>query len=515
MTAKHPWLARRRDTYYLRAKVPADIRAFYPKAEVKRSLRTQDRATAARLIHIEAALVEKEFGEYRTHHGPAPRPSSIMRYADHYEPKYSGFGPPPRDLTSSEVLTDEDIRRLAFKHFADRRSWIDDPTYGFTADERREYATQLDFEAAENPADDDRNWSDLIELATATLEKNGFFFDRAGSKATKLGEVLFRARNEVMRQRAARLRGEPVATPFDSFFASFSIHETKPNVRGADCDAAGRLSLDQLILRYETDPIRQKISQKTRVEDTRTFSHLREVFKGYRPIAELGQKECQAFRNLICSIPKDAQTVCRGMTAKEAAEEAKARNLPKLSAKGANKYLHKLSALLKYAIDNGLVDGPSPAHKIALPHKHSIDDRDPFSSNQLHSIFSSAKYEEFASCRDGVGSGAGFWVPALALFMGLRQGEACQLMAHDFHRERDVDFIKVQDDCGRRLKTENAKRRVPCHPHLLKLGLLKFVDRAREGGAAGRLFPEEVLGTDGHFSPYSKRFTRSTQDFVP
>lgn len=456
MTAKHPWLTKRKNTYYLRAKVPSDVRAFFPKAEVKRSLRTQDKVSAARLIHLEAAIVERQFEEYRRHRGPPPRPSSIKRHAERFEPRYRGFGTPPDDLLSSEALTDDDIRRLALKHWADRRSWADEPTSNLSLEERREYAAQLDMEAAENPADDDRLWTSMFETSAKALEENGFFFDRSGSKATKLGELILRAESEVLRLRAARLRGDPVPTAFDGYFASqtFNINRRSSPSKEA-C-----LSLDQLISRYENDPSRQAVSKKTRVEDTRTFSHLREVFAGHKPIAELGKKDCQAFRDLICSIPKDAHTFCRGMTAKEAAVEASSRSLARLSAKGANKYLHKLSALLKYAIDNGLAEGPNPAHKIALPHRHSIDDREPFSSVQLNLIFSSAEYLTFASCRGKVGSGAAFWVPALALFMGLRQGEACQLMAHDLQRERGIDFVRIQEDGGRRLKTEQSKRKI-------------------------------------------------------
>nr|WP_186363414.1 DUF6538 domain-containing protein [Rhizobium sp. ACO-34A] len=39
----YPWLALRNRTYYLRAPVPADIREAMGKAEIWKSLRTQDR----------------------------------------------------------------------------------------------------------------------------------------------------------------------------------------------------------------------------------------------------------------------------------------------------------------------------------------------------------------------------------------------------------------------------------------------------------------------------------------
>jgi len=62
---RHPRLHRRGDTYYFRAKVPVDLIACYPGAEIKFSLRTRDRQVAWQRVQIESLRLEREFDERR------------------------------------------------------------------------------------------------------------------------------------------------------------------------------------------------------------------------------------------------------------------------------------------------------------------------------------------------------------------------------------------------------------------------------------------------------------------
>lgn len=65
MPSKHPWLMKRSNRYYLRAKVPVYLRKIAGKSEIKKSLKTTDRRKAESLLRIEAAAVESEFQRWR------------------------------------------------------------------------------------------------------------------------------------------------------------------------------------------------------------------------------------------------------------------------------------------------------------------------------------------------------------------------------------------------------------------------------------------------------------------
>jgi integrase len=93
-----------------------------------------------------------------------------------------------------------------------------------------------------------------------------------------------------------------------------------------------------------------------------------------------------------------------------------------------------------------------------------------------------------------------YWLIPLATFTGARLGELCQLDLKDFVSIDGIDCIDINDieaaevveiEGGRkkRVKTRNAKRLVPIHPELIRLGLLRYVGNMREKKDV-YLFPE-------------------------
>lgn len=101
-----------------------------------------------------------------------------------------------------------------------------------------------------------------------------------------------------------------------------------------------------------------------------------------------------------------------------------------------------------------------------------------------------------------------WWVPFLALFAGLRAEEALQLRTDDITEARGVPVIRVAWHEGARKKTASARRLVPIHAELIRLGLLDFAAAARAAGSR-LLFPEMPRGkARGSLSAYySRRFT--------
>ena len=92
-----------------------------------------------------------------------------------------------------------------------------------------------------------------------------------------------------------------------------------------------------------------------------------------------------------------------------------------------------------------------------------------------------------------------YWLIPLAVFTGARLGELCQLDLKDFVIVEGIDCIDINDieaaedidveGRKKRVKTKNAKRLVPIHPELIRLGLLRYVETLRAKKQI-RLFPE-------------------------
>lgn len=92
-------------------------------------------------------------------------------------------------------------------------------------------------------------------------------------------------------------------------------------------------------------------------------------------------------------------------------------------------------------------------------------------------------------------SAAQRWVPWLLAYTGARVGEIAQLRREDLVKTGDHWSIRITPEAGS-VKTNEA-RIVPLHPHLVELGVLKFI----EGSEPGYLF---VQGGPGRSSRKSR-----------
>jgi integrase len=81
-----------------------------------------------------------------------------------------------------------------------------------------------------------------------------------------------------------------------------------------------------------------------------------------------------------------------------------------------------------------------------------------------------------------------YWGPLLGLFHGLRLGEIAGLLVRDVAEEGGEPILLLRD--GKRpLKTKAARRDLPLHPELIRLGFPDFVERRRKETAG----EEELL----------------------
>jgi integrase len=129
--------------------------------------------------------------------------------------------------------------------------------------------------------------------------------------------------------------------------------------------------------------------------------------------------------------------------------------------------------------------------------------RKPFSESQLVDLFSHRTWLAGTFLHPYQ-----YWLMPMAALTGMRINELCQLRLVDFVRLDDVDIIECADlDEGQRAKNPNAKRRVPIHGVLIRMGLLRYVEKLRKAGQL-QLFPELKPSRDGHGQVPSKWFGR-------
>ena len=107
------------------------------------------------------------------------------------------------------------------------------------------------------------------------------------------------------------------------------------------------------------------------------------------------------------------------------------------------------------------------------------------------------------------------FITAIGAYSGMRQGEICHLRCEDFVHTDDGWVMYVQDHeptevAGKLVrfspKTEAGERVVPVHPELIKVGLIKHVERMR---SAGKTFIFHDLTPSGSMNHLSTKFQKA------
>lgn len=81
-----------------------------------------------------------------------------------------------------------------------------------------------------------------------------------------------------------------------------------------------------------------------------------------------------------------------------------------------------------------------------------------------------------------------FWAPLIARHQGMRMEEILQLGPEDFGTDKGIPYLEVRQTIINGVKTLSSERRLPIHPQLIELGLLKLVELRKKEGHI-RLFP--------------------------
>lgn len=192
----------------------------------------------------------------------------------------------------------------------------------------------------------------------------------------------------------------------------------------------------------------------------------------------------------------------------------------RLHPKTINNHMEFFAGLLNRLIQDGKHLGPNPFKGFRYSERDidhlggSRKNRSPWEAEDLERLFGSPLWTGSRSPERRHTPGrmviedGWWWVPFLALFAGLRAEEALQLRAADITEVKGVPVIRVAWHRDAKRKTAAARRLVPIHAELVRLGLLDFAAAARAKGSR-LLFPEMPRGkARGSLSAYfSRRFT--------
>jgi integrase len=253
---------------------------------------------------------------------------------------------------------------------------------------------------------------------------------------------------------------------------------------------------------------------------------LKEIVGAETPISRVDYDVCMNVRNVLGAIPANRNKLYPKLDLDRVIQLADQQGKRKLSAVTQGEYLSTFRNIMalgfkKRVIPSNPAEGLRPITRETVKAK---DRRDPFTSEQLKSFFRGGFYQKCAQARPdrpylADQEGWRFWMPLLALFMGFRGNEICQLQVGDVEKTpAGTWFISVAESAdeekgeGKRVKTETSTRKVPVHPEILAIGFIDVVFAARANGQR-RLFATLKPDKYGYYSKYALR--RFNEAFFP
>ena len=214
-------------------------------------------------------------------------------------------------------------------------------------------------------------------------------------------------------------------------------------------------------------------------------------------IRSLGREELRKFRDALVLMPKNRTRIEQYKTlTMQQIENLKPSDTLSLST--TNYILESISSMFRELIvEKKLLSNPAVGLSQS-DNKQGMDDKDPFTQNDLVAIFSTDRF-----MHQTYKNSAYFWVPLISLFTGMRLEEVSQLYIDDvtFCEDSKLYLIDINENpspsgvLDKHLKNNSAFRIIPLHKTLVELGFPKYVNAMAQKGYE-RVFPLLTKSSD-------------------
>lgn len=501
---KIQYLILRRQTWYIRLRIPAELRPFYKsQKEILRSLKTRDYKEAKKRLSPAKSDIEADFEKKRQQlRAKNDNTDALSGYSEH-------------DLIQltrkwfSDIRADQENRRIK-----DNGTWSPDRKLDYHDELKQEEF--LAREEVLGMGEDEHHRG--VTTASQFLEAEGLSYSTDSPNFRKLGYFFSKAIHELAQQSLREYEGKPHLAG-DALFREPVVQNSPAQKR--------TIRMGKLIDEFLDDPTMRR-SEST-IKNYRIIKRaVGEIIGNDTYAHDVTRDQCKAISALLINLPSNAvKKLKKATTLREAVEMGASANLPKVADTTYNMYMQKLDAVMEYALRESYLTS-NPAKKLYVSSvMKSKSRRNPFKLEHLQTIFNSDLYRErrkdallYDPNSEVANIYARYWIPFIGLWTGMRLNEICQLYLSDIVVIDNVSVILIRETDGeeddleteKRVKTENGIRYVPMHPMLIKAGLLQYIASISKAGKT-RLFPDLKLDKRGYYShEFSKWFSRFLTD---
>ncbi|XXD08237.1 tyrosine-type recombinase/integrase [Klebsiella sp. R445] len=279
-------------------------------------------------------------------------------------------------------------------------------------------------------------------------------------------------------------------------------------------DVSETVCLSDLIEQYESENI-QNWKPATLSENQASHSTLVEIFKhlGIDDLTKATRADMIAVRDILQQIPKNRKQRFKDAPLVELlarADKSDCMDVVTIN----NKYLVKMSAVIKWAVRNGLIErNLTEGLELKAPPRKASDARKAFTVTQVDLLINAAaKYADKPS-----GKPYHYYVPVLAAITGARLNEVAQLQVSDIKTtECGTVYIHINESGlkGKSIKNPHSERSVPLVDGAYGFVLADFMNlvESRRGASeddSTMIFDGLRLMKNGYGEQVSKWFNRT------
>jgi integrase len=401
----------------------------------------------------------------------------------------------------------DDRRRLQTRE--ERAQWPDlvpiaEPwAKGMAEEHAFAYGIELEELASEYREANARHDPGIVRAEThAVLRRHGIPINPTSALYHEVGTAVLRAHVRAFDAMLRRQRGDVVDTPPPPAVAKKRAAETRgPKLS----EAFAAWQEGSSAARNAKKPTPRTILE-ARVA-VRWFTELH----GDMRLGEITKSHAREFQRAIAKVSRSRAANLRSLPLPKLIEHTSRKPASAMrSATTINKSINMLAAITSFAQREGLLDevpgsyvSPFGKDVKLIVDRRDEETREPFAPSDLAAIFASGVFTRGERPLAGCGEAA-FWYPIIALLSGMRLEEIAGLRLGDLAQDEETGrwYFDVNTHAGRSVKTASSVRKVPLHPELVRIGLLRY--RQSLSGTTS-LWPRLTARIDGRPISYSGR----------
>ena len=234
-----------------------------------------------------------------------------------------------------------------------------------------------------------------------------------------------------------------------------------------------------------------------------TFKLFLEIAGENTAVSKITHHDLLEFRdNILLHLPANI-TKFKKSQGKDYKELLKIKGVPLISKDTVNDKISMLSSFFKWASKHNFTPKNIGEDLEIKLKKNPREERSVYEKDDIIKLLTSLPR--------GTAEAYKFWISAIALFSGMRQGEICQLFKNDIVKVQDVWCFNVSTlSEGQKTKNESSRRLVPIHPVLMELGFFEYLKTIK----GNRLWPKLELKRGTYAQDFQKWYGRFNRKYI-